>query len=352
MAVLVTPPTVGETVVPARPASRPISPAALVLVTLAALLLVALLNCDELVQLAQRLPYGSQRTIAVDLADVDRDVSRALWLDRPRHALDRLLGHGPAGGAHPVSPVTPSRPAVSSPTPGPSATVGPSRPSATAPPPPSAAHPLRVFLAGDSVGEDVGLALQQLADRSKVVSLDNAARISTGLTRPDYFDWPARLQQALAASQPPQAVVVMVGGNDAQPILTPHGPAGFGTAAWFAEYRRRVAATMAMLTGRGVDVYWIGQPLMQSDDLNRQLGQIDAVFASEAARHAGVTFIDARPLLADANGHYAEYLPGPGGTLVQVRWGDGVHMTPVGAARVAGYLWNVMRHRWALPVAR
>lgn len=343
---VLSPPRPGADTPLRRTGATPVSPAMLVIVTLAALLLVALFNCDQLVQLAKQMPYGSQRTAALDVAKADQDVSHALWLDRPRHGLDRLFGHGSSGGGNPLTPITPIRPTPSA-TPSAPASATPSTPATTAPP--SAAHPLRVFLGGDSIAEDVGSAFQQLATDSKVVSFDDAARISTGLTRPDYFDWPARLRQVLTGSHPPQVVIVMVGGNDVQPILTPKGPAAFGTAAWFAEYRRRVAGTMAMLTSGGADVYWVGQPLMRSAELSRQLDRLDAIFAAEAASHPGVTFVDARPLLADAHGRYAEYLPGAHGTLVQVRWGDGFHLTPAGALRVAQAVWDQMRNRWNLP---
>ena len=40
------------------------------------------------------------------------------------------------------------------------------------------------------------------------------SKISSGLARPDYFDWPARLTQAMAGDPRPEAVVFMVGAND------------------------------------------------------------------------------------------------------------------------------------------
>ena len=339
MTILTSRPTAGEE----TPAQRPelVSPVLLVTATLLALLLIALLNCDQLVRLAERMPYGSDRTTALQLANADKNVSHAVLLDRPRQTFDRLFGHARAGSAGPEPSIS------ASPAPLPSPTS--SEPVPATPAPPSAAHPLRVFLGGDSIGIDVAQALQSMATRSKVVSFDSDAKISTGLTRPDYFNWPARLRQVLANAQPPRVVIMMVGENDIQPILTPTGPAAFGTASWRAEYRRRVAATMAMLTGRGADVYWIGQPQVESAETTRQLGQLDAIFAAEAASHPGVTFIDSRPLLSDAHGNYAEYLPGPHGSLVQVRWGDGIHLTPAGAARIAVRVWSAMRQQWRLP---
>jgi hypothetical protein len=47
-------------------------------------------------------------------------------------------------------------------------------------------------------------------------------QISTGLSRPDYYDWPAHLEQDMAAVDP-RVVVLLVGANDDQPLRTPGG---------------------------------------------------------------------------------------------------------------------------------
>lgn len=344
------PTTVDPVAESARAGSLAVAPRTTVLVTLAALLLTALLNCDQLVGLAQRLPYGAERTAALHLADANHAVSHALWLDQPRHALDRLFGHSPSAsagapegsfGPAPRNPVLPAPLPVLPTSPAPSA--------AKPPPRPTAAHPLRVYLAGDSVGEDVAMAFEQLARQSKVVDFHDDARISTGLTRPDIFDWHVRLRDVVTAHAPPQAVFLTFGANDVQPIMTSHGPAWLGTKAWLAEYRRRAGILMTLLTGSGAHVYWLGQPLMRPDDINRTVNAIDDAVAAEAADHPGVTFVDTRPLLADNHGHYAAYLRGSDGVPTQVRMSDGVHLTFAGGTRVADVLWNLLRERWKLP---
>ena len=75
---------------------------------------------------------------------------------------------------------------------------------------PTAADPLRVLIVGDSLGIDLGGPLQyDLADTG-VVNAALDARESTGLTRPDYFNWPAELASDLKTAHP-QVVVVMIG---------------------------------------------------------------------------------------------------------------------------------------------
>jgi hypothetical protein len=188
-----------------------------------------------------------------------------------------------------------------------------------------------------------------LVGASNVIDVSNDAQVSTGLTRPDYFNWPARLQQVLAGAHPPQVVIVMFGANDVQGIMTPSGPVQVGTRAWLAEYRRRVAATMNILVASRADVYWVGQPLMQDPEFSMRISQLDAIYASEARLHPGITFVDTRPTLANAQGRYSAYLPNSSGQMVQMRATDGIHLTLAGAMRVAAAIATAMGHRWILP---
>ena len=311
-----------------------------VVLTLAAIALTALLNCDDLVKIAQRQPFGWQRTVALRLAHADQDVSRALWLDRPRRALESALGHHNAGPS--VAPSQPSTPATAPPasTPAPS----PSRAQ------PTATHPLRIYFGGDSVAAEISTAFAREATATKVVKTAVDYRISTGLSRPDYFNWPQRLRQVILRAPKPQVVIVMFGANDLQPIMTAHGAADTGTAKWLAEYRSRVSALMGMLSASGLDVYWLGQPLMRSSTFSRLINGVDAIYADEASRHAHVTFVDTRPLLADAHGHYSAFLPGPSGRQVLVRTPDGVHLTDAGGQRVAQAVMRLVATAWRIPL--
>jgi uncharacterized protein len=340
---------------PAPPAQRPKAPhrrtkaRSLVAVTVGALVLAALLNPDDLLKRAKQQPFGWQRDVAVRVAEINRDVSRTLWLDRPRRGLDRLFGHESVSGST-VGPLP-------GPTAGPSNGPGPTPTSPVSPSPttsapartPTGADPLRVFLVGDSVMGAVSEAFDRVAATAKVVHATTEFRYSTGLSRPDYFDWPGRLRQIIQRTPRPEAIVVMFGANDVQPITTPSGPAKAGTATWLAEYRRRVASTMQMLSASGIPVFWVGQPLMRSDFFTKRIGELDAIYSAEAAHHSGITFIDTRPLLADSHDGYTAYLRDKNGDPVLVRTPDGVHLTAAGGKIVATAVMSALGQHWPLP---
>ena len=85
--------------------------------------------------------------------------------------------------------------------------------------------------------------------------------ISTGLTRPDVFDWPGELQRQIDRYHP-DTVVIALGLNDAQqPMTLPNGTfLTRGGAGWRAEYRRRVGAMISIAQGAGARVVYVAPP--------------------------------------------------------------------------------------------
>ena len=298
-----------------------------VAVLVAGLLLAALLNPNDLLHRARSMSFGWQRDTAVAIADANRTVSRALWLDRPRRGVDWLFGRGQHSSATPI--VTPT---------------GRRR----GPGDITRADPLRVYLGGDSVAQSIARSFDATARATGLIAPTEEFRFATGLTRADYFDWPARLRLELAKQPPFDLVIVMFGANDVQPIMTPSGAAAPGTSAWLREYRRRVDAVMALFDQARVPLLWLGQPVMRSAAFDRLIRQMDGIFAQAAAAHPMVTYLDTRPLLADAHGHYAAYLPGSNGEPQLVRTPDGVHLTAAGADRVTAAIMRVIDERWQL----
>src|SRR5439155_25543933 len=103
---------------------------------------------------------------------------------------------------------------------------------------------------GDSMAEAFGSSFVELASHLGPIHADLDFRSSTGLSRPDYFDWPAHFREELVRLRP-EAVVVMFGANDAQAFELDGDALAFRSASWEAEYRRRVSTVMDQLTGGG-----------------------------------------------------------------------------------------------------
>jgi hypothetical protein len=319
-----------------------------------ALVLAALLNAETLEATARAQPFGWRHDVATALAEPLADVSRTLHATAPRRWLEDLLDRpsvdGAEGPAMPPSTVTSST-VTSTTAPSGTPTTSPATTTTVPPRRPTASDPLRLWVAGDSMTEVAGGAIVDLAEATGAIDGQHDFRYSSGLTRPDYYDWYAAASAAIAERRP-EVVVVMFGANDAQGIVTATGPEPFGTEAWVAEYRARVAAMMDLLESDGRVVYWIGQPVMRSDSFSERMSVLDAVYADEAAGRERVRYVDSWSLFADASGGYAAYLPGADGTPVLVRQGDGIHLTRAGGERLARVVVDLVVDRFGIEEER
>ena len=118
------------------------------------------------------------------------------------------------------------------------------------PGPPTADNPAVLYIAGDSDAGTIGPSLQRLAGKTGVVDSVLDYKVSSGLTRPDFFDWPKHIQKKMAEVGP-QIVVMTFGGNDAQPIKVDGKGYDVSAPEWSAEYGRRVGAMMDYLAADG-----------------------------------------------------------------------------------------------------
>ena len=176
----------------------------------------------------------------------------------------------------------------------------------------------------DSLGES-GLAVQR------------HAKSSSGLARPDFYDWPkaaAEYFQRFSAD----ATIVMFGGNDGQALfMGDDAPSKWikweDEAAWVAEYQRRVEAFASAVSPAGQQLFWLGMPEMKSSKLDGRMGRINDIYESAMKARSGGHFVSTRNLMPGVSG-YAEFAK-IGGKEVRVRAEDGVHYSIHGAKIVA-----------------
>lgn len=306
---------------------------------LVAFALGVLFNAPAMKKTAQELPFGTARSVRLALVEPVATVSHWLGLDRPARLTAAALGR-PEPGSPPVAVVTPR------PSPAASSSAKP-RPAAERPlRKPYKGHPLHLYIAGDSMAGIPGMALVNVSKRTKLIKSQLDYRISSGLVRPDFFNWPAELQQQVEEFRP-GAVVLMFGANDAQGIQTDSGTVyQFGTSGWKKEYRKRIQDVLAILSDGGVQrVYWVGQPPMPDPAFDRRLREINAIYESEAAARPGVRYIDAAEALGNG-GAFAQYIKDANGDTVQVREVDGEHITYAGGMLLAKLVMKAIEADW------
>jgi len=132
--------------------------------------------------------------------------------------------------------------------------------------------------------------------------------ISTGLARPEVFNWPAYLQNIVTADQP-NAVVLTFGANDDQTLTGEGGGESFGSPAWQAEYRRRIGGLMDVVTGSASHrrLFFVGiPPVRDAARFANDYVLINNLINSEAqARPGRVYYVDTVAALAGRR-HYAD----------------------------------------------
>ena len=209
--------------------------------------------------------------------------------------------------------------------------VAPKRPTAR-----GTGGPLRLLVTGDSFAHYLGQQLDA-ARRPRVTTIES--RPSTGLARPDYFDWTARARAQLTELKP-GGVVVFLGANDCQPIRV--GGTGrwvtVGTTAWVGEYRRRAAGLMRLYTGKAERlVQWVGLPIAERPDIAACYRAMNAATAAAARDVRGVTWVDSWALYA-VHGRYSVRVGG-----VLARQDDGIHLTFDGTRLLTRKVYALLR---------
>ncbi len=323
------------------------SAGAAVAVSLGALGLALFLNAPGLHKSATIQPEGWKRDVALAVTGPLDTVSHTFLLDRPREGLKAALGRSGDDVVDTVVAPADDGPDVS----GPGETQPPSSPKRQRF---TARRPLRLWMAGDSLvivpAESI---LREVAGNKAVEPVGEVeGRLSTGLERPDVYNWFTRLREVMRKERP-RAVVVMFGGNDDHGYLTglPEGRSvsSFGSQAWRDEYRRRVATIMNTATRNGAFVIWIGLPITKDAEQTARYDTINAIVQSEAAKRPGrASYLDTYFFFAGKDGGYAQYVEDDAGRLVKMRADDGVHFERPAGDLIAGKVMERLEERFDL----
>jgi uncharacterized protein len=324
-----------------------------------ALALASLLNAEGLRKTAQTQPDGARRDLALHVTRPLVKVSRFLHLTTPRHELHAAIGREHEDDIDvevhfvqpPAAAITPhDRVPVAQ---------APSRPENTANPPVSpkpafdAARPLRVWIAGDSLVQVPGQAIQRAAGPEAAVDvLGLESRLSTGLTRPDLYNWYVRFGEAISQLRP-TVVVFSFGADDAHDFMA-GVPGGrklgpLGSPSWKAEYRRRVDGVTREFNAAGISTVWLGLPIPAGTGYARSFPVVNSILRSVAGAHSKMSrYIDLWHLLDSPRGKYTPYLR-IGGKVTLLRSLDGIHFTDAAGDLIALEVMEAFRELYDLP---
>lgn len=224
---------------------------------------------------------------------------------------------------------------------------------------PTVDDPARVLIMGDSGGGTFGPYLERLLGQTGVVASQLEYKVSSGLARPDFYDWHAALAEKVPAFDP-DIVVITFGGNDGQFLADSSGRSVVGqarpdsdNAEWTAEYRARVRRVVEYLLDRpGLTLVWVGIPNHADPDVRFRMQVQDQAVKAELAEWPQVRFVDAWTRFEGRNGGFAQFVIDPrDGVGKSVRASDGFHLNQTGAEilaiDIAGVVFDELRERGA-----
>jgi uncharacterized protein len=340
------------------PAGRATSAGAIAKVGLVVYVLAAMLNSSTLLAAARDMRAGSMaKSIALPLARANNAVSRAFRLTALGERADEWRGTDVGGKgdfAFTTSSTVATEPVVTTvagvePVPDSTTSTAATVPTTTTTVfslptgrrPATAVDPMRIYVAGDSLVQGWGEALQRRLAATDVVDLPTIDyRSATGLMRPDKFDWPRRLE-AQVSSRHPDVVIVGFGGNDGQRIELDRQIYDVSDPEWQTEYRRRVGNTLDFLLQEQRTVIWVGTPTAQNRTDNDHQRVINEIYRDEISKRPAAKFVDTWTIFGGPDGTYAAYID-INGTVKLVRGGDGFHLNVTGADRLAAEIYDVV----------
>jgi hypothetical protein len=194
--------------------------------------------------------------------------------------------------------------------------------------PSTAQSKLRVAFIGDSMSDGYWEGLAELLDHSSCLKehleLGRFSKNSSGLMRPNYFDWPTAIRR-IGQRFKPHLFVMSIGPND---------------MGRDDSYKDRVAAVLQSVADSQAGLLWIGLPAMRSSQRDRDAREKNHLFEEVITAFSNVNIRYVEPWRINLLGPdvFASYGPGDKGRLVQLRTADGVHFTAAGELLTATYL--------------
>jgi hypothetical protein len=196
--------------------------------------------------------------------------------------------------------------------------------------PAAAAANRRVLLIGDSfVRQSFGRGLERELSGAGF-SVLRRGKGSSGLARPDFFDWWSEGARLVAAHDP-EVVIVMMGGNDGQHLFDPDRRlrVRWGEDEWEEQYAARIESFLDALGAGSRTVLWVELPPMRGRRFERKVEYIRGIQRATLRRIPSARYVPTGDLLRDPAGRLLETLSvGGGAALHAVHEPDGVHLTP------------------------
>jgi hypothetical protein len=297
-------------------------------VILIALTVASLFNSEAIVRAGESMQPGHTRDIVLSVGRPLDDVAGAIGFHLPRKGLDLAFGQESKTGKG--TELEQGSTAI--------LRANRRKREEQGYPQPTQQDEVNLLVTGDSEAQFVGELLTDLLP-SDLFDVSIVARNATGLTNPEFFNWEINARQEIAARDP-DAVVMVIGGNDGFNVLYQGAVYGPNTPQWQLEYARRAAVVMRELGSNGKrPVYWVPPPTARDPKFNEIYETQNRATEQAAEAVPGARYVDIYNTIN--HGRYSDTLK-IDGRRVLARQSDGVHFSREGAVVPARLILRAM----------
>jgi len=312
---------------PLRPSREGTMSAGMILiVVLAAFCIAGLLNADATLRKSNAKGDGWRNEIAKTVASV----TDTFQINFFRNTIDDAIGKNQSSGIDVEELLRQQAEAES-------AAAAAEANSVPELPAPTPAEPMKIWVGGDSITQTFGTSFQRITQSTGIFTPTLDFRVSTGLARPDYFNWPEHLVKNVLPANP-AILVIMFGANDGQNMVDAQNKVlERFSEPWLTEYRRRVAATMDLLKSPTNDriTIWCGPPPMGPGTKTKGMDELSYIYWTEAQSRPWIQYFDTWPFFTDSDFQFVANLPNADGVVRGMRQKDNVHLSTVGGDRLS-----------------
>jgi len=203
------------------------------------------------------------------------------------------------------------------------------------------ANAQKILVVGDFLAGGLGVGMDAAFKDSPGVVVETHSNVASGLVRDDYYDWPQQLTKFMDEAKPAM-VIVMLGANDRQQMVTDIGKEKFRTDGWYAEYQRRVVAFGQQVTSRKIPLLWVGLPAFDPPAMTADAVQLNQLFRKQM-ESVGGEFVDIWDGFVSESGDFIVTGSDINGQQVRLRTSDGINLTEAGRRKLAFYVEKPVR---------
>ncbi len=195
-----------------------------------------------------------------------------------------------------------------------------------------------VLIIGDSMMmEGLGPTLHHRLRNRDNLDVYREGKYSSGLSRPDFYDWPTNLT-AMLKKYNPDLLIMSMGANDTQDIVINKKRYFIDTKEWAKIYLQRSKDFIALADNGKRHILWVSLPVMGKEPYFTRTKLISKLQLEASQTVKNASFVNIQHLLTDEKGKYTTFYKDKNNKSIRLRSQDLVHVSNEGGEILTDYV--------------